>query len=366
MVKIPRKKTAVIAGGGTGGHIYPAVAIARALQKKDPECDIHFVGSPGGLETKIVPKEGFPLHLIKVGKLNQQGGFGAKLLTLLAIPRAFLQSIALLFELKPQVVLGVGGYASGPFVLMASLLGFRSTIWEPNAHPGLTNRWLSWIVRRSLVVFPEARKYLKSRLISEVGLPVRSQIEDLGRQDSQREDSDFHILVFGGSQGARALNKIVKEMLLQFDWDGVKFVHQTGVYDFAELELSYKQKIFVQPLEYLNNMEKYYAWADLIICRAGASTVAEVTACQKPAILVPLPWAADNHQQKNAESLVHQQAGEMILQKDLTPEALRQKIMSFKNDPEKGKAMAKRLGQLYYPQAAEKIAEILLNPGDLT
>ena len=360
------RKNVVIAGGGTGGHIYPGIAIARAIKAQHPDFEIHFVGTPAGLENKIVPREGFPLHHISIGKLNHAGGLKSKITTILGMPRAFIQSIALLMELKPQAVLGVGGYASGPFVLVASLLGFRTAIWEPNAFPGMTNRWLSRVVGKSFVVFEEAARFLKSDAISQVGLPIRKEVEALAQkgssQDVGKDSQEFHILVFGGSQGARSINTAVQEAVLKGGaWlNNTKIIHQTGPVDYANVTESYKGHPQVEPHEYLYEMEKNYEWADIIICRAGASTVAEVAACRKPAIFIPLPWAADDHQRKNAETLYEQKAATMILQKDLTPDTLIQKIEFLKNDSQAREEMRKNLAKFYKPQAAEKMAELLL------
>lgn len=356
------KRSVVIAGGGTGGHIYPAIAIARALKRQQPDLEVHFVGTPAGLETRIVPKEGFPLHLMKIGKLNTGGGFVGKLRTLFGIPRSLLQSAALLMELKPDAVLGVGGYASGPFVLMAALLGFRSAIWEPNAKPGLTNRWLSRYVRRSFVVFDEAARELKSRAIVPVGLPVRAEMEDMAERPPDSAGGEFNVLVFGGSQGARALNEVMKKAVLSgTEWRrGIRLVHQTGKYDFDDVRKAYEGVEGVEALEYLHDMDQRYLWADLVICRAGASTVAELAAARKPAILVPLPWAADDHQRKNAESLVSQGAAVLVPQVELTPERLIQEIQDLKRDSQRRTEMRERLGQFHKPRAAERIAELLL------
>lgn len=360
------KKNVVIAGGGTGGHIYPGIAIARAIKIQHPDYEVHFVGTPTGLENKIVPREGFPLHHINIGKLNHAGDFKSKIKTILGMPRAFVQAIALLMELKPQAVLGVGGYASGPFVLVASLLGFRTAIWEPNAFPGMTNRWLSRVVGKSFVVFEEAAKFLKSEVISQVGLPIRKEVEALANNETAANIAkgalEFHILVFGGSQGARSINTAVQEAVLKGgEWlNNVRIIHQTGPADYANVSEAYKGHSQVETHEYLYQMEKNYAWADLIICRAGASTVAEVSACGKPAIFIPLPSAADDHQRKNAETLLEQKAAVMILQKDLSADFLIQKIESLKNDSQAREEMRKNLAKFYKPQAAEKMAQLLL------
>ncbi|MGE0632984.1 MAG: undecaprenyldiphospho-muramoylpentapeptide beta-N-acetylglucosaminyltransferase [Pseudobdellovibrionaceae bacterium] len=356
------KKIAVIAGGGTGGHIYPGLAIAKAIMELEPGMEVHFVGSPQGLETKIVPREGFPLHLIHVGKLNYTGGIFGKIKTLILLPYAILQCASLLWSLKPEVVLGVGGYASGPFVLVAALLGFKTAIWEPNAMPGMTNRWLSRFVDRCYVVFESAKGYLKTKRVDAVGLPVRDAVEKVQGQSTQ--SNEFRILVFGGSQGARAINNAMKAAVEKGgDWlKDLHLIHQTGSLDFADILKSYSQsKLHVEAHEYLHNMPEMYTWADLIICRAGASTVAEISAVGKPAIFIPLPSAADDHQRKNAEVLVSVGAGKMILQKDLTPDSLIQTIQELRSSESVRKEMAKKALDFYTPKAAHKTAESLLS-----
>lgn len=354
------KKTVILAGGGTGGHIYPAVAIARALLEKNPDLDIRFVGSPGGLETKIVPREGFPLHLIRVGKLNESAGLLSKIKTLCGIPVALIQSAMLVLKLRPQVVLGVGGFASGPFVLMSSLMGFKTAIWEPNAHPGLTNRWLSFFVGKSLVVFKEAGGFLNSKEILQVGLPVRREVENV--LEKSPSESSFHLFIFGGSQGARTVNKVVKECLLKYSnrLSDIEVVHQTGPHDILEISEAYKKFPQYKAFEFLHGMEKYYQWADLVICRAGASTVAELAACGRPAVFIPLPWAADDHQLKNAQSLVAQEAGVLLEQKNLNAESLLELILQLKGDSVKRKKMMSNIKNFHKARAADRIADLLM------
>ncbi len=359
------KKNILIAGGGTGGHIYPGIAIARAIIRQDPSVVIHFIGTPLGLENQIIPREGFKLHLLKVGQLNYSGSVFSKLKTIFMLPFAFLKSLALLWELKPQFVLGVGGYASGPMVLTARICGFRAAIWEPNAIPGMTNRWLSRFVKKAYVVFDEAMTYLKSQQIEKVGLPVRESIEEISQNQNKSvtQRSDLNILIFGGSQGARAINNIVRDAVQKKHWlNGVKIIHQTGKNDFQSICEFYKNQYpQVECVEYLHDIEKKYQWADLIICRSGASTVAEIAAAAKPAIFIPLPTAADNHQQKNAESLINMNAAKMILQKDLTVESFIETIEHYKNHKDELILMTKELHHFYQPKAAEKIAEKILS-----
>lgn len=365
----------LIAGGGTGGHIYPALSIAKEFQKQGPDFKVEFVGSPAGLETQLIPRENFKLHLISVGKLNYSGGVLKKIITFMSLPLALGKAVLLLKKRQPDFVLGVGGYVSGPVTLIASLMGYRTFIWEPNAVPGVTNRWLSYFVKTSLVVFPEAEKYLKSARIQSVGMPVRDLIEKMFLNSSsaepQRTDvkKHFHILVFGGSQGARAINQMVQKVLLsEVQWrKGIDFRHQTGKLDYSSIRESYgvlfqtsQADSKVECFEYLHDMENQYAWADLIICRSGASTVAELAAAGKAALFIPLPWAADDHQKKNAESLVHVGAALMIEQKDLNEESLKSTILDLKAHPEKLQQIREKVRSFHRPAAAEQIVKIFL------
>ncbi len=358
------RKTGIIAGGGTGGHIYPGIAIAKALQKLAPDMSIQFVGSPDGLETKIVPQEGYDLHLIKVPKLNYAGSLLPKLKQIWTLPLAFVRCFFLIFRLKPAFVLGVGGFASGPFTLAAALLKIPTAIWEPNAEPGLTNRWLSRFVKRAYVVFPEARQSLHAPELHEYGIPVRAAIAAMHRAAAlPAAEPPFKILVFGGSQGARALNHCLMDLLKTYDLSqlGLEIVHQTGRLDFAKVQTAYAGRSGVRALEFLSPMEDYYGWADLIVCRAGASTVAEITAIGKPAIFVPLPSSADDHQRKNALSMVHKEAGILLLQSELTCDSLMKIILDLQQNPELRGKMGKNASLLYKDRAAENIAQELLS-----
>lgn len=356
---VSSKKTIVIAGGGTGGHIYPGIAIARALQKQDPELEIVFVGNSQGLETKIVPREGFKLHLIASGKFNVRSKW-MKIKTLLRIPLGVFQSFRLLWKLKPIYVIGVGGYASGPFTLAAALIGFPTAIWEPNAMPGMANRWLSRFVDKCFIVFAEARKHLKSDKILQMGMPVREEIENA--QPSPRTDQKFHLLTFGGSQGARPLNVNLSEALVKGGaWtQDLSVVHQTGIWDFKDVQNKYQNLgEDVKAMEFIYDMPRYYQWADIILCRGGASSLAEAAAFGIIPIVVPLP-AADDHQLRNAESLVTQNAARIILQSDLTPSRLVDEIQSLRNDKALREQMVRNIKAFYIPKAAQAIAKEIL------
>lgn len=353
------KRTVVIAGGGTGGHIYPGIAIARAIQKMDPEVSIHFVGTDQGLETKIIPKEGFPLHLISSGKLNIRSPL-QKIKTLLKIPYGIIQSVSLLFQLKPHYVIGVGGYASGPFVLAASLTGFSTAIWEPNAMPGMANRLLARFVDKCFVVFDDAKRFLKNAQVIQAGMPVRQEIEDAIHENTK--DDKFHLLAFGGSQGSRVINYCLNEAVQRGgDWvQDLSVVHQLGKLDFQDISAKYQgAQCQVELYEFIYDMPKYYKWADIIVSRGGASSIAEAAAFGIIPIIIPLP-AADNHQQKNAETLVAKKAGRMILQKELTAERLISEVQSLRQDKALRDEMVRNIKSLYIPQAAMKIAKEIL------
>lgn len=353
------KKVIVIAGGGTGGHIYPGIAIAKALQKNDPNVEVHFVGTVLGLESKIVPKEGFPLHLIASGKLNVKSPV-QKLKTLLKIPYGLVQSLSLLFQLKPHYVIGVGGYASGPFVLAASLAGFNSAIWEPNAMPGMANRLLARFVDKCFIVFDDAKRYLKNAHVIKAGMPVRQEIEEALHEI--HKDEKFHLLAFGGSQGSRVINYCLNEAVqMGGDWvHDLSVVHQLGSLDFQAVSAKYKGAPCPLELhEFIYDMPKYYKWADIIVSRGGASSIAEAAAFGIIPIIVPLP-AADDHQQKNAETLVAKNAGRMILQNELTPQRLISEVQSLRQDKALREEMVRNIKGLYIPQAATKIAKEIL------
>lgn len=353
------KKTIFIAGGGTGGHIYPGIAIARALLKIQPDLEIRFVGTQSGLETKIIPKEGFPLEIIQGGKLNMSGRMFDKLMTLLKLPIGLLQSLFLIIKHRPLFVLGVGGYASGPFVLMASLLARPTAIWEPNAHPGMANRWLSQFVNCCYIVFEETQKNLKNKNVIKFGMPVRAEIEQSQKQKNQ--DGKFHLLSFGGSQGSRAISTVLSDAILsKGEWtQGLSVVHQTGSIDYQKLKEKYQNNPSVDLHEFIYDMPKYYAWADLVVARGGASTIMELAAFGVVPIIIPLP-AADDHQQKNAESLVRADAGVMILQKDLNQQTLINEIQKLRSNPDRLKQMSENLKKLFQPQASMRIAEDIL------
>lgn len=350
----------LIAGGGTGGHLYPALAIAKELKSRN--VDVEFVGTAAGLETKIVPRDGFELHLISIGKLNQVS-LKTKLKTLLKIPLAFIQAVLLILKFKPDVILGVGGYASGPALFVGSLLRRKTLIWEPNAFPGLANRLLSSWVDLSCVVFESATKHLKSKRTLRVPMPVRKEIEEMALRVPRTVN--FRVLIFGGSQGSRAINQCVIDMIKQGGpWlKTTEFVHQTGSHEFKAVEKQYIDAKIpmsqVQCLEFLHDMPERYRWADLVIARSGTGTLSEIAACGKASILIPLPTAADDHQRINAEALVGMGGAKMILQKDLTPDRLKTEILALQDDPEALHHLEENAKKFHQAGAAVKMANII-------
>lgn len=353
--------TIFIAAGGTGGHIYPALAIADEFKKQDASVNVIFVGTPSGLENKIVPQNGFKILHVTIGRLNRVP-LWEKILTLLRLPFAFLECRSFIKQNKPSLVLGVGGYASGPMVLVAALMGIPTAIWEPNAMPGLTNRWLSRFVDECFLVFDSARGYLKGRVFLPSGMPVRKVIE-------QAPNSLHHgfrnILVFGGSQGARTINTVVSQMLIAAPQllERWSVVHQTGPADYERIRQAYGSLLQKKNLEvesYLHDMDQRYAWANVAICRAGAATLAELAATGTAAILIPLPTAADDHQRKNAEALSQKDAAIVLLQSEFTTENLKKKLEHLETHPDQLHAMEVNVKQFHHPHAAQELVAHLL------
>ncbi len=346
----------MIAGGGTGGHIYPAIAIGRALQALYPPLKIRFVGTAHGLEQKIMAQEKLDLDLIQSGKLNFSGNSLRKLKSLIAIPIGFIQSIYLLRKHRPAFVLGVGGYASAPFLLAASFFGTKTALWEPNAHPGLANRLLARFVAKSYLVFADAAPYLKTKKNLIVGMPLRAEIEQ-ARQLPKVAQEIFQILCFGGSQGSLFLNQQISDFILQYPeiHSKIHLVHQTGTADFQKIKNKYKGLSCVEVHEFIYDMPKYYRTADVQFCRGGASTIAEAACFGIVPIVVPLP-AADDHQRRNAEVLVKTNSGFMLLQDKFQLDELKQLLFHLMTDTKTREMMSHNLKKLAVENAAATIA----------
>lgn len=346
----------LIAAGGTGGHIYPGIAVAKEILRRDEESEVLFVGTARGLETKIVPDNGFQLSLIHSAGLKNVG-FVGKLKGLLILPKSFFEARRLIKDFKPDVVVGAGGYVSGPVLLMASLMRIPTLVMDSNALPGFTNRRLAMFVTKAALTFNEALPYFGKKGVV-TGNPVRKEFFEIA---PKLRGEKVNLLIFGGSQGARAINNAMADALDKLPAEKLEITHQTGESDFEKLKESYLQSNFaaadVRP--YISNMVEEFAKADLVICRAGATTCAELAASGKASIMIPLPTAADDHQRKNAEALEKNGAAKMILQKDLSGERLANEILDLINAPEKIGAMETSAKKLARADAAEVTVNII-------
>jgi UDP-N-acetylglucosamine--N-acetylmuramyl-(pentapeptide) pyrophosphoryl-undecaprenol N-acetylglucosamine transferase len=350
----------LVAGGGTGGPVFPGIAMAEEVVGRHPQNDVVFVGTARGLEAAVVPAAGFPIELIEVRGLKGKGILGV-LAGLLLLPRAFLQSWSILRRWRPDVVVGVGGYASGPVVLAAWMMGIPTCVQEQNAIAGFTNRILGIFVKAAFTAFPEAGRYFARRKVYQLGNPIRRMLMENYMRPTAKADGKLHLLVLGGSQGAHALNMRVIEALphLADLRDRLHLVHQTGARDREYVEKGYRSVGFEPDVrDFIVDMSAAYAEGDLVVCRAGATTLAELTVCKKPSILIPFPAAADNHQVLNAQSLVDAGAALMIEERDLTGELLAREIRALLEDGPRRERMARAAGMMGNPQASSEIASV--------
>jgi UDP-N-acetylglucosamine--N-acetylmuramyl-(pentapeptide) pyrophosphoryl-undecaprenol N-acetylglucosamine transferase len=349
----------LIAGGGTGGHLFPGIALAEEVVTRHPKNEVLFVGTRRGLEARVVPECGYRLEVITARGLKGMGPMRL-LLGLLALPLAFVESWRILMRYRPDVVVGVGGYASGPVVLAAKLQGVPTAVQEQNAFPGLTNRILGRFVRIVFVAFEESRPYFPAGKVQLIGNPIRRMLLDNYLRSHLAHDK-FTVLVFGGSQGARGINDRVLEALDQLQQlkDELHFIHQTGKNDLELVRSGYSRRGFsAEVLEFIADMSSAYAKAELVICRAGAATLAELTVCKKASILIPFPAAADNHQEVNAQAMVAAGAALMFRESELTGERLANEIRSLKANPESLRKMERQAGLLGRPQASKELADV--------
>ncbi len=343
---------AILAGGGTGGHVIPALAIAQQLRSQF-SAEILFIGTSRGIENRLVPKAGYALRLVDVGALKNVG-FVTRLKTLFDLPKATWSASRILSEFHPDVVIGVGGYASGPAMLAAVLRRLPTLIFEPNVVPGFANRIVAPFVSAAAVHFEETGRYFRRCTVT--GVPVREAFFQIAPAPASP-----NLLIFGGSQGAHAINQAVVQSaaaLLQ-RIPQLRIVHQTGEADYNDAKAAYSELTgAVEVHRFIDDMPGYFARASLLICRSGASTVAEITAAGKPAIFVPFPRAADDHQKRNAEALQRAGAAVMLEQSQLTPESLMSAVTSLFLDEARLKAMGEVARKLSHPNAAREIASM--------
>jgi UDP-N-acetylglucosamine--N-acetylmuramyl-(pentapeptide) pyrophosphoryl-undecaprenol N-acetylglucosamine transferase len=343
---------AILAGGGTGGHVIPALAIAQELRSVH-SAEVIFVGTERGIETRLVPQAGFQLQLIRVGALNRVSA-ATRVKTMFDLPKAIAASRKIIREFKPDVMIGVGGYASGPAMLASKFCRVPTVIFEPNIYPGFANRLVAPFASAAAVHFRETCRYF--RQCSVTGVPVRQAFFDL---PARRGDSAKHLLVFGGSQGASAINNALVEALkgLYEAVPGLRITHQTGEKEYEAVARAYLEANYAAEVSpFIDDMPRAFAEADLIMCRSGASTVAEITAAAKPAIFVPLPTAADDHQTKNAQALVDAGAARMMPQATLSSELITTTIRELFTDSGHLAEMSQTARLLSHPNAAAEIA----------
>jgi len=356
-------ETLMIAGGGTGGHIYPAIAIAREYVGRKPERKVIFVGTGAGLETTIVPKAGFPLELISVGGLKGKGLVDF-LRNLARLPLGFVHAWKVVGRYRPAAVLGVGGYSSGPVLLAARLRGVPTIIHEQNAYPGLTNRLLAKFVQSVVVAFSDALPRLGRPDGITTGNPIRTEFFDLGAAPrSELPNGRKRLLIFGGSQGSRILNDAMTGALLFLARlkDRLDIVHQTGPKELEKVQQAYKSSAFndARVVAYLDPMATEIAAADLVVSRAGAMTIGELAAIGRAAILVPFAAATNNHQEVNARVVEKAGGAIVITEAELTPERLAAAIAEVLGDPARVTAMAEGSRKLATPGATARIVETI-------
>ena len=351
---------ALIAAAGTGGHIYPGIAVAKEILRRDEKSQIRFVGTARGLENRLVPQAGFELSIIDSAGLKSVGT-AARLRGLAKLPRSFVEARRIIREFRPDVVIGAGGYVSGPVLVMAALLKLPTIVFESNALPGWTNRKLARFVDKAAVSFEASLPFFSGKGVV-IGNPVRREFFEMPVR--QRDPSQFSILIFGGSQGAHAINEAMMAALPEMEAQRkvLRVTHQTGEADFEHVRNGYLDAGWGEQAEvkrYIDDMVKSFAAADLVICRAGATTTAELIAAGKAAIMIPFPLAADDHQRKNAEALEANGAARMILQKDLTGARLAQEIERLVQLPDELKKMEIASRKLARGDAAASAVDLI-------
>ncbi len=357
----------IIAGGGTGGHLFPGLALAEELRRRDRKTEVIFVGTERGIEARIIPREGYPIRFVRsegfVGKSTFHK-IKAAAKTILSV----IDSYGILKAVKPDMVIGVGGYASGAIVLIAAMKSVPTMIHEQNSVPGLTNKMLGRVVKRVCVTYHESLSFFPLGKTFLTGNPIRLKIMKGDREAACRlfslDKELFTVFVFGGSSGARAINRVMVDSLNHLSdlKDKVQFLHQTGDKDFENIREAYRKagvKGTVAPFIY--QMSEAYAAADVVVSRAGATTLAEITALGKPAILIPYPYAAGRHQEFNAMKLGEMGAAHVMLENEMTGEGLAAKIRELYENEAARLEMAKASRGLGRPDACGRIADIALS-----
>ena len=359
-------KRIIISGGGTGGHIYPAIAIANALKAIDPNTEILFVGAEGKMEAEKVPKAGYKIVLLPIVGIERAFSV-ANLAFPFKLMKSLLKARSVINDFKPDVAVGVGGFASGPLLIVASLMGVPTLVQEQNSHAGITNKLLAKRAKKICVAYPNMEAFFPSDKLQLTGNPVRKDIVDAAYK---RPEALAHfglspnrqtLLVIGGSLGAKTINESIEAGLKTFVEQGYQVLWQTGkpYYEKAKLAVEALENQHVKAFDFIYEMDLAYAAADVVVSRAGALSVSELCLVAKPCILVPFPFASEDHQTKNAMSLVAQNAALLI--KDAHAKAeLVQTTLSLLNDPQKQQELSTNIQKLAKPYAAQEIAEEVL------
>ena len=353
----------IISGGGTGGHIFPAISIANALKRMEPGCEILFVGATGRMEMEKVPAAGYKIIGLNISGI-QRGSIAKNLSLPFKLLGSMRKALLLIADFKPDVVVGVGGYASGPILFAASLKKVPYLIQEQNSYAGITNKWLGKKAAKICVAFDDMDQFFPTENILKTGNPVRKDVVDIvqkhhaGAELLKLDPLKRTILVTGGSLGAGTLNKSIEKHLQELIDADVQLIWQTGKFYYKgiveRIGLDFHPNIRI--LEFLNKMDMAYAAADLIISRAGAGTIAELCLIKKPVILVPSPNVAEDHQTKNAMALVKQNAALLIADRSAEDTLVRE-ALSLLNDKERSKMFSENIGKMALPDADNIIAE---------
>ena len=355
---MPREIRMLLAAGGTGGHLFPGVAVAE-VARREFGAEVLFVGTQHGMEKEIIPPLGFALRFIPAEQLRGRNWRG-RLHALWAACRAVGVAWRIVREFSPDVIFSIGGYASGPTVLVGWLRRIPCVLLEPNAIPGMTNKWLGRLATKICLGFPQTVAHFPAHKAVWTGNPVRWKT-GAGQPPTTRASASrdrLTVLIFGGSAGARRLNHTLPQALALVGkrTDAPRIVHQTGKADHAEVSAAYTSLgLEAEVVPFIETMREYYMAADLVICRAGAITVAELTALGRPAILIPYPYAVDDHQRANAEILVQAGAARMVLDTDLTPERMSEEMSSLLTNRDTLSAMSQAALTLGRPEATAAV-----------
>ncbi len=346
----------LIAGGGTGGHLFPGVAIAEEFLRRNGNSRVLFIGTERGLEARVLKDSGFELRTIDIEGVKGRGL--RAVVALFKIPWSIVQSFRIIRSYSPDLVVGVGGYASGPAVVAAYLMGIPTVIAEQNAIPGVTNRILARFARRVFTNFAASLKWFPPEKTLITGNPIRAGFVE--RCGSREKSDRFTVMVFGGSQGAHRVNEAVIEAIprLADMQDRLRFIHQTGAKDASVVERAYREGgVEAQVFPFIHDMASAFRSADLLICRAGATSIAEITACGKAAVFIPFPYAVNDHQTGNAKVLVEAGAAEMVEERKLDGARLADTIRRLSSDPERIRRMEEQSRKLGNPRAATDIVD---------